>query len=267
MQIDFKYILRYGLPGWFLCITLITNFCLINNIGFTMLFSGEYAAILSMLAGLLIFGVPIGYVLNRLGVFLWVCKVKEKEYFKAEMAVDEVLKKDDFLRARYRYLLTVLNGAQTLCIAATFAFILNMGVTAYGFFMLANTIENGYETEIIEETTTTTLLTETVDSGEIITTTETTSTEPVVKTVSLSEFEKDINEIFMGISVILCLVLLSSIFIFYSTAEYHERYLDCFIEYNVLKTRPTYVNTTTIQKARVGMDKLFLALSKMFSSK
>lgn len=116
MNIETKYLIRWGIPGWILILTL----------GPYLYFSFEEIrklpeGLLAVGAILTVIGVPLGYILNQIHHSVtWVIvrwrilhkifgNEKWDEYFEKEIKLDEIFFKDDEgkkKQERYRYLLT-----------------------------------------------------------------------------------------------------------------------------------------------------------------
>ncbi|MER2039979.1 MAG: hypothetical protein ABS944_17685 [Solibacillus sp.] len=112
MNFDTKYLIRWGIPGWIMILTLFPYLFVTYLDTFKKLFSLSAVDILTLGAALAFLGVPLGYVLNQVHhSLLWVIpKLFKKEwdhYFKQEIDVDEKhLAEHVPKQERYRYLLS-----------------------------------------------------------------------------------------------------------------------------------------------------------------
>ncbi|WP_336634700.1 hypothetical protein [Lysinibacillus fusiformis] len=114
MNFDTKYLIRWGIPGWIMILTLFPYFFVTYIESFKKIFELSAVDILTIGAALTFLGVPLGYVLNQVHhTVLWVIprirwkRKKWDEYFKQEVLVDKkMLTNDNFDKERYRYLLS-----------------------------------------------------------------------------------------------------------------------------------------------------------------
>lgn len=112
MNFETKYLIRWGVPGWIMILTLFP-FLFITFFG---LFDGKIGFkatdILTLGAALTVIGVPLGYILNQVhhSLFWVIPHLRKKEweaYFKDEIKADEkFLSVDVFKKERYAYLLS-----------------------------------------------------------------------------------------------------------------------------------------------------------------
>lgn len=111
MNFETKYLIRWGIPGWLLLISLAPYLIVLYHDLFPKEITEKH--LLSLGAFITLAGVPIGYFFNQLHHFVcWVFpKIFNKGwevYFKEEIEVDNLLakEKNDHYKERYRYLLT-----------------------------------------------------------------------------------------------------------------------------------------------------------------
>lgn len=107
MNFDTKYLIRWGIPGWILLLTLMPYFVVILYETLPKEISDKN--VLALGAAITLSGVPLGYFFNQIHhLFGWVVKENWDNYFDEEVIVDEFLCKDanKGYQDRYRYLLT-----------------------------------------------------------------------------------------------------------------------------------------------------------------
>lgn len=110
MNIDTKYLIRWGVPGWILISVVITYLLSISLVSFEVM-SVMSPSLLAVGALLTVLGVPLGYLLNQLHHFLtWVIFPGNwSKYFQTEVELDDFFFKTDHgpeMRERYSYLLS-----------------------------------------------------------------------------------------------------------------------------------------------------------------
>lgn len=112
MNFDAKHLIRWGIPGWILIITLIPYLFFTFNKELILVIKEINA--LALGAFLTIIGVPLGFLLNQIHhALFWVLinnRYKDTtDYFKEEIVLDNLFmfgEKGDFMHERYRYLLS-----------------------------------------------------------------------------------------------------------------------------------------------------------------
>lgn len=127
MNFDTKYLIRWGIPGWIMVLTLFPYLFFTYLDHFKSIFKLSAVDILTIGATLTFLGVPLGYVLNQVHhSLLWVIpkwwNVDWDNYFQEEIDVDEKhLSVSKFKHERYRYLLSkkheIGGVAVSMCIA------------------------------------------------------------------------------------------------------------------------------------------------------
>ncbi|KEF40127.1 hypothetical protein M670_00142 [Schinkia azotoformans MEV2011] len=110
MNFDTKYLVRWGIPGWIMLLTLFPYLFITYYSIFKEIFKLSAVDILTIGAALTFLGVPLGYILNQIhhSLFWVIIKCFDwNKYFKEEVHVEENhLMKCDFKKERYRYLLS-----------------------------------------------------------------------------------------------------------------------------------------------------------------
>jgi hypothetical protein len=106
VNFDPKYLIRWGIPGWILLMTLIPYFVVIYYDSLPTIISEKN--VLALGAAITLIGIPLGYFLNQMHHLLgWVANGKWDNYFSEEIIVDDFLcdKDNEGYKERYRYLL------------------------------------------------------------------------------------------------------------------------------------------------------------------
>lgn len=106
MNFDTKYLIRWGVPGWILLITLIPYFVVIYYDSLPTIISEKN--VLALGAAITLIGIPLGYFLNQMHHLLgWVILGEWDNYFSEEIKVEDFLcgKENEGYKERYRYLL------------------------------------------------------------------------------------------------------------------------------------------------------------------
>ncbi len=127
MNFETRYLVRWGVPGWIFIIIIGVYLGLIEYGNRDELLDkviGNAPNLLATAAFLIIIGIPVGYILNQVHhVWIWVMRVKWKEYFQMELEIAERIaeKKEraEELRDRYNYLLNRVHELGGLFVALT----------------------------------------------------------------------------------------------------------------------------------------------------
>lgn len=127
MNIDTRYLIRWGIPGWILIITLGLYFLLLEEgEDLISLFTENATNLLAAAALVVVGGIPVGYILNQIHhVWVWVLKVNHYKYFKMEMELFQIFLKGEEgkrIEDRYRYLLARIHELGGILVALIIAF-------------------------------------------------------------------------------------------------------------------------------------------------
>lgn len=145
MNIDTRYLIRWGVPGWIFILTVGFYYLLFvdsKNNRLSDLITDNATNLLSAAAFVLIIGIPIGYILNQIHhVWIWVWKVNHEEYFDYEMKLFQIFichKNGEQIRERYKYLLTRVHelGGIVVALVISFLFILPHAIRNFSFCVL-----------------------------------------------------------------------------------------------------------------------------------
>lgn len=139
MNFDTRYLVRWGIPGWIMIMSLSPYFAVVYFPLFKDI-SSSTSAILGIIAALTAFGVPLGYLLNQIfhALFWVIPKLFSNSwdlYFKKELLMDQYLHKNENMRQRYRDLLTRKHelGSMTLSLWISFFVILLVNIFTTGY--------------------------------------------------------------------------------------------------------------------------------------
>lgn len=147
MNIETRYLIRWGVPGWILIMT-ITLYFVIRYPDMLAAIGDKAPSVLAAGAILTVIGIPIGYLLNQMHhVWIWVIRVDWYKYFDMELEITEKFYEDKNngdnqnleLMDRYRYLLTRMHE-----LGSTF-----VALMASILFILINSIINNFTGSII----------------------------------------------------------------------------------------------------------------------
>ncbi|MEI5909590.1 hypothetical protein WAK64_21440 [Bacillus spongiae] len=128
MNIDTKYLVRWGIPGWILI--MITGPFIFFEFKDEIVKLSQEVNFIALGAFLTAIGVPLGYLLNQVHHSLsWVIpKYREwDKYFDKEIAVDEYFFKNEIgkmQKERYRYLLSRKHELGGLKVSLLFSLII-----------------------------------------------------------------------------------------------------------------------------------------------
>ncbi|KZE66174.1 hypothetical protein AWM68_07310 [Fictibacillus phosphorivorans] len=128
MNIDTRYLIRWGIPGWIFMIFSSIYFIVRDFKMFLELFPAGGTSIVAIGAVLTVLGIPIGYLFNQIHhtiTFVIIQIFRWDRYFKFESQFENYmfsLKEGsegsrDKVHERYRYLLSRIHEIGSICIA------------------------------------------------------------------------------------------------------------------------------------------------------
>lgn len=121
MNFETRYLIRWGIPGWILILSLYIQYLIINPNWINVFTNESSAAILGTTVVLAVVGIPVGYLLNQIHhIYTWVIRVDWDEYFNMENELTNIFlnhKQGEKIRERYRYLLTRIHELGGIFIA------------------------------------------------------------------------------------------------------------------------------------------------------
>lgn len=151
MNIDTKYLIRWGIPGW-VFLMFVGSVLIYYNFSALLKLQVDLSKALGLLVSLSFFGVPIGYLMHQVYFsFHWISKknrvfdravslvdhndwIKDsrwgksnkRDYFRFEYLWHvELMKLDtekrDYIAERYRYLLSTIHGLGALTVSLVFS--------------------------------------------------------------------------------------------------------------------------------------------------
>lgn len=137
MNFDNKHLIRWGLPGWVFLI-FVTIYILIKEPSFVgKLNEKDDIPIIGLLALLGGLGVPIGYLIHQISIFLgFIIFTNQEKYFQEEYTLDRIFSKHDKgsdFRKRYVHFLTRVHEVRGLMFSCLLSFIVILGLEFFKF--------------------------------------------------------------------------------------------------------------------------------------
>lgn len=104
MNIDTKYLIRWGIPGWIFILIMSLYFFFFADQSTLNEFTNKNVFFVGVTFALI--GVPLGYIFNQLHMYFdWVEREDWADFFEHEIKIDEYFAKGKGYPERYRYLL------------------------------------------------------------------------------------------------------------------------------------------------------------------
>lgn len=136
INIDTKYLVRWGIPGWIFILTLSLYFTIYADDQALSEFNNKNALFVGVTFALI--GVPLGYMFNQLHMYFdWVLRGNWNVFFKDEILIDTYLSSNKDYRERYRYLLAkkheVGSVLVSFCISSLIILLVNFTHSQYSY--------------------------------------------------------------------------------------------------------------------------------------
>lgn len=144
MNFDTRYLIRWGIPGWILIITVGLYFFLFEGEkDLNSLLTENAANLLAASAVVIVIGIPVGYILNQIHhVWVWVLRVNHYRYFKMEMQLLQIFlngEEGKRIEDRYRYLLARIHELGGILVSLLVAVITVIIHSIWSFFVYSQT--------------------------------------------------------------------------------------------------------------------------------